>query len=74
MTGGILGFDKEGLPIRVELYGNLDMKGLMYSCRKQDLEKIKILECETIVNNWKMAYEKVNLIIFVFMMHKYLGT
>jgi hypothetical protein len=27
LTGGFCGHDKEGSPIRVELYGHLDLKG-----------------------------------------------
>ncbi|KAK7499112.1 hypothetical protein BaRGS_00009659 [Batillaria attramentaria] len=53
LTGGFCGHDKEGSPVRVELYGYLDMKGIMYSAKKIDLEKAKIVECETIVQDWR---------------------
>ncbi|KAL5016996.1 hypothetical protein ScPMuIL_006585 [Solemya velum] len=46
LTGGFCGFDKEGAPVRIELYGRLDLKGLMCSVKKSDLEKTKLLECE----------------------------
>jgi len=53
LTGGFVGHDKDGSPIRVELYGHLDMKGIMYSAKKIDLEKMKIVQCETTVRDWK---------------------
>ena len=120
MTGGFCGFDKEGSPIRVELFGYLDMKvssdpvfffffcflffvgfyffcettagpeniilflntcqcpaymcqikicifkivflslqGIMYSSRKIDLEKTKLLQCETTVRDWEIQSQKV---------------
>nr|UXK97102.1 retinal-binding protein [Haliotis fulgens] len=34
LTGGFCGYDKEGSPVRVERYGRLDMKGIMFSCKK----------------------------------------
>jgi len=37
----------------VELYGHLDMKGIMYSTRKVDLEKTKLLQCERTLDMWK---------------------
>uniref|UniRef100_A0AAT9H855 Retinal binding protein n=1 Tax=Ambigolimax valentianus TaxID=1338344 RepID=A0AAT9H855_9EUPU len=58
LTGGNCGHDKEGSPIRVELYGRLDMKGLMYSARKLDMEKVKLKQCEGHVQDWaKMSKE-----------------
>ena len=59
LTGGFCGFDKEGSPVRVELFGYLDMKGIMYSSRKIDLEKTKILQCETTVRDWETQSKKV---------------
>ncbi|XP_050412466.1 retinal-binding protein [Patella vulgata] len=53
LTGGLCGHDKEGSPVRIELYGKLDMKGLMYSAKKIDMEKTKLLQCEEIVQDWK---------------------
>ena len=51
--------DKEGSPVRVELFGYLDMKGLMCSCRKSELEKTKLRQCETIVRMWKDKSKEV---------------
>ncbi|KAK3577712.1 hypothetical protein CHS0354_000410 [Potamilus streckersoni] len=59
LTGGFCGYDKDGSPIRVELYGHLDMKGIMASVRKSDLEKSKLLQCEQIVQMWKDQSEKL---------------
>lgn len=53
LTGGFCGHDKEGSPIRVELYGHLDLKGIMASVKKSDLEKTKILQCEWTVQDWE---------------------
>lgn len=55
LTGGISGYDKSGSVVRIELFGNLDMKGMMHSVRKSDLEKVKLLECERVM---KMTREK----------------
>ena len=38
-SGGILGHDKEGAVVKLELLGKLDMKGLMRSTRRTDLER-----------------------------------
>ncbi|WAR03476.1 RALB-like protein [Mya arenaria] len=59
LTGGFCGHDKDGSPIRVELYGHLDMKGLMASCRRSDLEKTKVMQCEWTVQEWKRMGEKL---------------
>ncbi|KAL8578702.1 hypothetical protein ACOMHN_045690 [Nucella lapillus] len=53
LTGGFCGHDKEGSLVRVELYGHLDMKGLMYSARKLDLEKTKLLQCQHTLQDWE---------------------
>jgi hypothetical protein len=53
LTGGFCGFDLDGSPVRVERYGCLDMKGLMCSSKKSDLEKTKLLQCEYIVKQWE---------------------
>lgn len=58
LTGGFCGHDKEGSPIRVELYGHLDMKGIMASVRKSDLEKTKLLQCEWTVKDWEEEGKK----------------
>ncbi|KAF6022882.1 SEC14L2 [Bugula neritina] len=49
LIGGMCGRDKEGLPIRIEPFGNLDMKGIMKSVKKTDLEKIAIRNCEQLL-------------------------
>ena len=59
LTGGFCGHDKEGSPVRVELYGHLDMKGLMYSAKKVDLERTKLLQCELTLRDWKEQSKKV---------------
>ena len=59
LTGGFCGVDKQGSPIRVELFGRLDMRGLMKSCRKSDLEKSKLLQCEQIKQMWQEESRKV---------------
>ena len=48
-----MGYDKDRSPVKVELYGALDMKGLMYSSKKSDLEKTKIHQCENILKMWR---------------------
>ncbi|XP_071115998.1 retinal-binding protein-like [Haliotis cracherodii] len=59
LTGGFCGYDKEGSPVRVERYGRLDMKGIMFSCKKLDLEKTKILQCEGTVRDWETQSQKL---------------
>ena len=59
LTGGFCGHDKDGSPIRVELYGHLDMKGIMASVKKSDLEKTKLLQCEWTVKDWENESRKV---------------
>lgn len=58
-TGGFCGYDKEGSPVRIELFGYLDMKGIIYSTRKVDLEKTKLYQCETTVKDWAAQSVKV---------------
>ncbi|CAH1802272.1 unnamed protein product [Owenia fusiformis] len=57
--GPIVGHDKDGRPIAVELFGHLDMKGLMYSCKKVDFEKTKLLISERQMQD--MAEQEVKL-------------
>ena len=59
LAGGSCGFDKDGSPVRVELFGHLDMKGIIYSCRKVDLERTKLLQCEKVVQDWEEQSQKV---------------
>ena len=42
MPGGFAGFDKDGSPILVELFGHLDYKGMIYSAKRVDIEKTKL--------------------------------
>lgn len=60
MTGGFCGNARDGSPVRVELFGNLDIKGLMLSTRKSDLEKTKLLQCEWTVQYWEEQSKKVS--------------
>ncbi|OWF42695.1 retinal-binding protein-like [Mizuhopecten yessoensis] len=53
LTGGFLGHAMDGSQIRVELFGRLDIKGIMCSVRKSDLEKTKIVQCEMTVKDLK---------------------
>lgn len=46
MTGGIACFDRDGCPVRIEKFGNLDTKGMVYSCHPRELERFKIFEQE----------------------------
>ncbi|XP_025092683.1 retinal-binding protein-like isoform X2 [Pomacea canaliculata] len=58
LAGGFSGYDKEGSPVKVELFGRLDIKGIVYSAKKVDLEKTKLLQCEKTVMDWKQQSEK----------------
>ncbi|CAH1802359.1 unnamed protein product [Owenia fusiformis] len=59
LTGGLLGYDKEGSPIRVEKYGQLDMKGIMYSVKQEDLIKSKLYHNELVVREWEKQTKKL---------------
>lgn len=59
LTGGFCGHAQDGSPVRVEPYGRLDIKGLMCSVRKSDLEKAKIQQCEWTVLDWQKESQKV---------------
>ncbi|XP_074643833.1 retinal-binding protein-like isoform X2 [Tubulanus polymorphus] len=59
MPGGLVGHDKDGSPLKIELYGTIDMKGIMYSAKTVDLEKSKVFMCEEIVADWKRQSEKL---------------
>ncbi|XP_052073554.1 SEC14-like protein 2 [Mytilus californianus] len=45
-TGGLHGFSKDGCPIWIDPFGNIDLKGLLRSAKKSDavLSKVYILE------------------------------
>ncbi|XP_063448788.1 retinal-binding protein-like isoform X2 [Mytilus trossulus] len=59
LTGGFCGHAKDGSPIRVELFGNLDLKGLMRSTKKSDFVKNKLHECEWTVSDWVEQSKKL---------------
>ncbi len=56
-----MGHDKEGSRVWVEPFGRLDMRGLMASCKKSDLERTKLMLCETTVRDWREQSEKVRI-------------
>ncbi|CAG2186897.1 Retinal-binding protein [Mytilus edulis] len=58
LAGGLVGQAKDGSTLRVELYGRLDMRGIMNSVKKSDLEKTKILHCEANIEDWKKRSEQ----------------
>lgn len=60
LTGGIACFDKEGSPVRVERFGLLDTKGIVYSCRMADLQKFKLQEQELCYRMMKQQSQKVS--------------
>ena len=59
LPGGFAGFDREGSPLRIEAYGHLDVKGILYSVKKIDLEKTKMLLGEEVMLKLKTQSEKV---------------
>ena len=59
LPGGFAGYDREGSPLRIEAYGHLDVKGILYSVKKIDLEKTKMLLGEEVMLKLKMQSEKV---------------
>uniref|UniRef100_A0A1I8H8W6 CRAL-TRIO domain-containing protein n=1 Tax=Macrostomum lignano TaxID=282301 RepID=A0A1I8H8W6_9PLAT len=46
--GGIIGHAKDGSPVKLAAT-NLDMKGLLMACRRQDVIKNRLRECELVV-------------------------
>ncbi|XP_063448778.1 retinal-binding protein-like isoform X1 [Mytilus trossulus] len=59
LTGGFCGHAIDGSPLRVELFGKLDIKGLMFSTKKSDLEKTKLLQCESTIKDWSEQSKKL---------------
>ena len=57
--GGLAGFDRDGSPVLVELFGKYDMEGLMRSCTRSDLEKVKIFQCQEVIRLWQEQSAKV---------------
>ena len=61
-AGGICGFDKEGSPVTIELFGNVDWQGLLKSVKKSDFEKYRFWLSERDRKYMKKQSEKVNII------------
>nr|XP_033812861.1 SEC14-like protein 2 isoform X2 [Geotrypetes seraphini] len=59
LSGGMCGFDREGHPIRYELIGPLDAKGLLFSASKQELIKTKVRDCEVLLEAANTQTEKL---------------
>ncbi|KAG8146139.1 hypothetical protein E2320_012529 [Naja naja] len=58
MAGGTCGFDREGCPVRYEIIGTLDPKGLLFSVSKQDfLKKIPGLRLGKRIETIIMIYD-----------------
>ena len=62
LPGGFAGYDKEGSPLLIEPYGDMDFKGLLYSARKEDIEKTKLLHGEHIMQMLDSQSKKVTFI------------
>ena len=60
-AGGFVGYDKSGSPVKVELLGGLDMKGLMRSVTITDLYKNKLRDTEMAVKDMRQRGNKVSL-------------
>ncbi|ELU10555.1 hypothetical protein CAPTEDRAFT_194024 [Capitella teleta] len=73
--GGMHGFDKRGCPIWIDTPGYTDVKGLMYSCKKQELLKYKVSHCEEIQKTFREQRLKlghrVDGLIIIFDLDKY---
>ncbi|NWY35536.1 S14L2 protein, partial [Pheucticus melanocephalus] len=59
MSGGLCGYDREGSPVRYEIIGPLDGKGLLFSASKQDLIKNKFRDCELLRQACEQQSEKL---------------
>ena len=59
MPGGFCGYDKDGSPILIELYGYMDMKGILHSAKKSDIEKTKLLLGEKVMMDLESQSKKV---------------
>lgn len=60
MPGGFCGFDKAGCPVLVELYGHMDMRGILQSTKKSDIEKTKLQLGEQVVEILRQQNRKNN--------------
>ncbi|KAL9834589.1 SEC14-like protein 2 isoform 1-T1 [Geothlypis trichas] len=68
MSGGLCGYDREGSPVRYEIIGPLDGKGLLFSASKQDLIKNKFRDCELLRVACEQQSEKLGKKIEMVMM------
>ncbi|XP_018771916.2 SEC14-like protein 2 isoform X2 [Serinus canaria] len=68
MSGGLCGYDREGSPVRYEIIGPLDGKGLLFSASKQDLIKNKFRDCELLRLECEQQSEKLGKKIEMVMM------
>ncbi|NWZ93083.1 S14L2 protein, partial [Nesospiza acunhae] len=68
MSGGLCGYDREGSPVRYEIIGPLDGKGLLFSASKQDLIKNKFRDCELLRLACEQQSEKLGKKIEMVMM------
>ncbi|XP_041344918.1 SEC14-like protein 2 isoform X3 [Pyrgilauda ruficollis] len=68
MSGGLCGYDREGNPVRYEIIGPLDAKGLLFSASKQDLIKNKFRDCELLRQACDQQSEKLGKKIEMVMM------
>ncbi|KAH9523859.1 hypothetical protein Btru_047251 [Bulinus truncatus] len=73
-AGGLCGEDKEGSPVYYELFGTLDMRGIIMSVQRRELITYKLFQHELIKEYLKMlskekGKEITNILIVVDMMH-----
>ncbi|XP_070572325.1 SEC14-like protein 2 [Ptychodera flava] len=47
-VGGLCGHDKNGCPIWIDPFGNIDPKGIIYSCKSSDIIKSKLVLSEKV--------------------------
>ena len=67
LPGGLCGYDKEGCPVKYELIGQMDIKGIAYSAKKSDFIKTKMAECEETLDMWNAQSIKVYNALYYFM-------
>ncbi|CAD5120714.1 DgyrCDS9273 [Dimorphilus gyrociliatus] len=60
---GLFPTSKDGYPFQWELFGRLDMKGLMYSCKKSDLEMNTISQAYKMEKYCRQQTVKMNKLI-----------
>jgi hypothetical protein len=57
-SGGFFGEDRDGDPVWYDNFGNLDFKGLYYSCRHEDVTRLKIFHMELTTKVLRETTEK----------------